>query len=186
MRRLPALFILITVFFIACNNTPPAHETIQPAAVHATEEEAIKKAVADAYRIISFKTGEQPKYDSVKYFFMPQAQFFNFRNDTLETFTIDQFVKVYRSFIESNHINSFYEIELKGNTDQFGRIAQRISTYATYINTMDTATERGVNSFQLVKTNEGWKVTSIIWDVESAKNKIPDYYLNTDSSKAAQ
>jgi hypothetical protein len=48
---------------------------------------------------------------------------------------------------------------------------------------MDSIAERGVNSFQLVKTPQGWKVSSIIWDVESPRLKIPDYYLNKDSVK---
>ena len=107
-------------------------------------------------------TAESVNYDSIKNYFMPQAQMFNFRNDTLETFTIDQFVDIYKSFLESNSITSFYEEEIKGATDQFGRIAQRMSTYKTYINTMDSTSERGVNSFQLIKTPQGWKVSSII------------------------
>jgi hypothetical protein len=48
---------------------------------------------------------------------------------------------------------------------------------------MDSVTERGVNSFQLIKTAKGWKVSSIIWDVETAKLKIPDYYLKKESLK---
>ncbi|MGC4104331.1 hypothetical protein [Ferruginibacter sp.] len=170
------------VLFTACNNndtkTTPVVNT-----VHATEEAAIKKAVADAYTCISFKQGEQPKFDAVKNYFVPQAQFFNFRNDTLEYFTIDQFAAAYKEFITSNKIGSFYEEEISGTTEQFGRIAQRISTYKTYVNTMDSVAERGVNSFQLVKTAQGWKVTSIIWDVESAKLPIPAYYLKPDSAK---
>jgi len=37
--------------------------------------------------------------------------------------------------------------------------------------------ERCVNSFQLIKTKDGWKVSSIIWDVEKPGLKIPGYYL---------
>jgi len=51
------------------------------------------------------------------------------------------------------------------------------------MNTMDSAAQRGVNSFQLVKTPQGWKVSSIIWDIESPKLKIPDYYLKVDSTR---
>jgi len=175
-------FLVFSVF-ISCQ-TPDQKPTPQNAAIsHAPEEDAIKKAVDNAYKCISFKKGEQVNYDDVKNYFMPQAQMFNFRNDTLEIFTINQFVDLFRNFIESNSITSFYEEEIRGTTDQFGRVAQRISTYRTYINSMDSITERGVNSFQLVKTPQGWKVSSIIWDVESPGLKIPDYYLNKDSTQ---
>jgi len=175
--------VLILSVFISCNN-PDQKQTPQNAAVsHATEEDAIKKAVDNAYKCISFKKGEKINYDDVKNYFMPQAQMFNFRNDSLEVFTINQFVDLFKSFVESNGITSFYEEEIQGTTDQFGRVAQRMSTYKTYINSMDTIAERGVNSFQLIKTPQGWKVSSIIWDVESARLKIPGYYLNKDSAQ---
>ena len=170
------------LLFISCN-TPVNETTVKnTSASHAIEDDAIKKAVADAYKCISFKQGEQLNFDSIKTYFMPQAQFFDFRNDTLEVLTIDEFVNTYKAFIKSNGINSFYEEEIQGATDQFGRVAQRISTYKTYINAMNSAAQRGVNSFQLIKTSQGWKVSSIIWDVESQELKIPDYYLNTDSA----
>ncbi len=179
MKLLFQVFILS--LFLSCQS-PGKEPTSQNAAVsHAPEAEAIKKAVDNAYRCISFKKGEQVNYDDVKNYFMPQAQMFNFRGDTLGIFTITQFVDVFRNFVESNRIVSFYEEEIHGTTDQFGRIAQRMSSYKTYVNTMDSIAERGVNSFQLVKTPQGWKVSSIIWDVESAGLKIPGYYLNKDS-----
>lgn len=173
--------VLFLLVFISCQSSTEKSEKQHTTISHATEDDAIKKAVDDAYKSISFKKGEKIKYENIKNYFVPQAQMFDFRNDTLEMMTIDEFVNVYKNLIESNGITTFYEEEIKGNTDQFGRIAQRISTYKTYINTMDSTAERGVNSFQLIKTPQGWKVTSIIWDVESPKLRIPDYYLKTTS-----
>jgi len=161
----------------ACNN--PAKEVeikIEPI-VHATEEAAIKKAVDDAYKFISFEKGGQVHFEDVKKYFMRQAQLSNFRNDTLKVMSITEFMDAYKEMLRSNTIQSFYEEEIAGTTEQFGRIAHRISTYATYINTRDSVAERGVNSFQLIKTAEGWKVSSILWDVESSTLKIPAYYL---------
>jgi hypothetical protein len=178
MRMIPVVILCIVI--IAGCNTENTKQPLPGALSHATEEAAIKKAVADAYKVISFKKGERVNYDSIRNCFMPQAQLFNFSKDSLEIMTIDQFIDVYKNLISSNGITSFYEEEIKGTTDQFGRIAQRISTYKTYINTMDSAAERGVNSFQLIKTANGWKVSSIIWDAESAKLKIPAYYLDAE------
>lgn len=168
--------ILMLAVFVSCQTSDQKTDPQNIPLSHAPEDDAIKKAVADAYKAISFKKGEKVNFEGIKDYFIPQAQLLNFRNDSLEILTIDQFVKLYKDMVESNSISSFYEEEMKGTTDQFGRVAQRISSYKTYINTMDSVSERGVNSFQLIKTTNGWKVSSIIWDVESARLKIPAYY----------
>jgi len=141
------------------------------------DDSAITKAVADAYMAISFKEGEKPRYDEIKNYFIPETQFINFRTDTAQIITLNQFAGVFKNFIETTKTHMFYEEELFGRTEQFGKIAHRISTYVTYLNTRDKPTERGVNSFQLIKTPKGWRVTSIIWDVEKPTLKIPGYYL---------
>ena len=141
------------------------------------DDAAIKKAVDDAYAALSFKDEEKPHYDSIKDYFIPQAQLINFITDTAQILSIDDFVKAFKNYIESTKIQSFKEQEIYGRTDQFGNIAQRISSYKTYINSLDIVKERGVNSFQLIKTPQGWSVSSIIWNVEKPGLSIPDYYL---------
>jgi hypothetical protein len=142
------------------------------------DETAIKKAVDDAYAAISFKNGAKPNYDSIKYAFIPQAQLIEFITDTAQILSIDNFVKAFKTYVDSSKIETFYETELYGRTDQYGNIAQRISSYKTYINSSDIVKERGVNSLQLIKTPQGWKVSSIIWNVEKPSLPIPDYYLD--------
>jgi hypothetical protein len=181
IRFLPAIFGLLVIS--SCNETNKKPDISPGSVSQSVNEQEIKQAVDDAYKSISFKQGEKVNFDSIRKCFMPQAQFFDFRNDTLEILTLEQFITAYKSLLDGNGIHSFYEEEMAGRSNQFGRIAQRISSYKTFINTMDSAAERGVNSFQLVHTPAGWKVTSIIWDVESAKLKIPAWYLKQDSLK---
>ncbi|TSD67782.1 hypothetical protein FFF34_010455 [Inquilinus sp. KBS0705] len=171
---LAACFVLA----ISACHTSGEKPTVATATTYTVPDDAaIKKAVDDAYYAISFKKGEQPRYDSIKYYFTPQAQLINFRTDTAETGSITEFVGLFRKMVEGGHISMFYEEEEFGRTEQFGRIASRISTYNTYLNTRDSIAERGVNSFQLIKTPTGWKVSSIIWDVEKKTLPVPDYYL---------
>jgi hypothetical protein len=179
-------FILFTLFFlvlVSCNRPGKPSATVSEVTTKMPDEEAIKKAVDDAYRSISFKPGQKLNYDSIRYYFIPQAQLLNFRGDSLDIASIDQFINSYKGFVEANKVKAFYEEEIYGRTDQFGKIAQRISTYKSYINTMDSVSERGVNSFQLVKTPSGWRVSSIIWDIEKPGHPIPGYYLNTSGAQ---
>jgi len=141
------------------------------------DEAAIKAAVDKAYAAISFTNGKTPDADSIKKSFIPQAQLINFIADSAQILSIDDFVRAFKNYTETAKINSFMETEMYGRTDQFGNIAQRISTYKTFINNPDIVAERGVNSFQLIKTPNGWRVSSIVWDVEDKNLPIPNYYL---------
>lgn len=175
------LFLSVCLLFaiVSCNNNknqntlPDSSKTemVSP------DDAAIQKAVNDAYAWISFKKGTKPDYEKIHDYFIPQAILINFSSDSMVALNVDQFVAVYKDLVERGQIQSFYEEELFGKTDQFGHVAQRLSTYKTYINTMDSVSERGVNSFQLVKTPAGWKVSSIIWDIEKPGLPIPEAYL---------
>ena len=176
---IPAVFIII---LIGCKISVKENVANADALSYKVpDDSAITKAVHDAYKCICFKNGN-PRYDSIKNYFIPQAQLINFRTDSATITNLPEFVDLYKQFIQSSKVNLFYEEALFGRTEQFGKIAHRISTYKTYLNTMDSIAERGVNSFQLIKTPAGWKVSSIIWDVEKTSLPVPDYYLKTDSS----
>ncbi|MEO7214868.1 hypothetical protein [Mucilaginibacter sp.] len=173
------LIAVLALGISACQS--PEKKSTDVSAIPSTytvpEDSAITKAVHDAYAAISFKKGEKPRFDEIGNYFIPQAQLINFRTDTADITALPQFITLYKQFVTGGHIDMFYEEEAFGKTEQFGRVAHRISTYNTYLNTRDTIAERGVNSFQLIKTPKGWKVSSIIWDVESKKLSIPAYYL---------
>nr|WP_294941473.1 hypothetical protein [uncultured Mucilaginibacter sp.] len=163
----------------ACQTADKKSAEVQTssAAYTVPEDSAITKAVHDAYAAISFKKGEKPRFDEIGNYFIPQAQLINFRTDTTDITPLPIFIALYKQFVADGHIDMFYEEEAFGKTEQFGRVAHRISTYNTYLNTRDSIAERGVNSFQLIKTPKGWKVSSIIWDVERKDLPVPDYYL---------
>lgn len=145
---------------------------------HDAEEEAINQAVRDAYAVISYAEGETPDYEAVRNTFTPNATFLNFRPGTLQSYLIDDFVTGLEGMVNNGQITMFYEEEVTGKTEYFGKIAHRISTYVTYLNTRDTVFERGVNSFQLVKIDGEWIINSVIWDVERPTQPIPAKYDN--------
>ena len=175
IKRIKAYYVLFfsLILATACNTNSTNNST--QAAHTAPDDAAIKKAVDDAYAAISFKAGEQPKYNNIQNYFIPKTQLINFISDTSQILSINDFVKAFKIYVESTKIQSFHEEEVYGKTEQFGNIAQRISTYKTYINSLDIVKERGVNSFQLIKTPQGWKVSGMIWDVEKTGKPIPYY-----------
>lgn len=179
MKRIIGFSALLSMLLSACGsgNSSAEGDAATTSGYTAPDEAAIKKAVDDAYAALSFTAGEQPAFDSIQYAFIPQAQLINYIEDTAQVLSIADFVKAYKNYVETAGIKLFREEEVYGRTDQYGNIAQRISTYRTYVNLNDIVKERGVNSFQLIKTPQGWKVSSIVWDVENSGMPIPDVYL---------
>ena len=139
-------------------------------------EEIINQVVLNAYKALEFSENQKPNYDAIRAVFTPDAVFMNFRFDTLSKINLDQFITGYKASVESGNITSFKEAEIHGKTEGFGNIAHRISTYVTYLNNPAIISERGVNSFQLIKMPDGWRVNSVIWDVEKDGQDIPAYY----------
>jgi len=172
------LYTTCIITLTACHTKSTQSVTDSAAVYTVPDDKAITQAVHDAYASITFKKGETPNYEAIKTHFIPQAQLINCRSDTAQVTTINQFVYLFRSFVEADTVYAYSEKEIFGINDQFGKIAERISTYKAVANSKkkDT-TETGVNSFQLIKTPAGWKVSSIIWDVEKKGLKVPGYYL---------
>lgn len=69
----------------------------------------------------------------------------------------------------------FYEKELFRKTEQWDRMAQVFSSYASRKDPSDKQTlTRGINSFQLLNDGRRWWITSITWEEESSRARLPD------------
>jgi hypothetical protein len=75
--------------------------------------------------------------------------------------------------------NGFYESEVARRMETFGNIAHVFSTYESRRAPGDKPFARGINSFQLVKDGDAWKVMTILWDSEREGNAIPEKYLTS-------
>jgi hypothetical protein len=101
----------------------------------------------------------------------------NFREDSLNSYYIDEFIEEFKAGNFADELTAFDEVELGGETEYFGKIGHRISAYATKFNGTNEIGERGVNSFQVLKVNGKWLINSIIWDVEKSGQSIPKRYI---------
>ncbi len=74
---------------------------------------------------------------------------------------------------------AFYESEAARRVEVFGAIAHVFSTYESRRAPGEKPFARGINSFQLVKEGNAWKVMTILWDSEREGNALPEKYLGT-------
>lgn len=74
--------------------------------------------------------------------------------------------------------SGFWEREIASRMEIFGNIAHLFSTYESRLESeASEPVSRGINSIQMVRSNERWMIVSLIFDVERPDNPIPGRYL---------
>ena len=73
--------------------------------------------------------------------------------------------------------NGFFETAVAQRIESFGSVAHVFSTYESRRGPGEKPFARGINSFQLVRQGNAWKVMTILWDSEREGNPIPEKYL---------
>ena len=147
--------------------------------------ESIDAIITAVYEVISGDAGVQRDWDRFRSLFLPQARLMpvssqhgeNGRSSSVSAATPDEFIEGSNDFFVSE---GFYEVEIGSVTEQYGDIAHRFSSYASF-RTDDPDEEpfnRGINSFQLLYDGERWWVLSIFWQHEPDAGPIPAEYLD--------
>lgn len=77
---------------------------------------------------------------------------------------------------------AFYESEVSRKLETFGNIAHVFSTYESRHAPGEKPFARGINSIQLVKVGDTWKILTICWDSEREGNPLPEKYLSSAGS----
>jgi hypothetical protein len=168
MKKLAVLLLAILPQLMACASAPPAPTATDPddANIHAT--------VLAVYNVISGPAGRRD-WDRFKDLFAPGARMISVRNGAANVMTPDDYINKAKPYFDQN---GFFERPSANRTVRFRDIAHVFSTYESRHNANDaTPFARGINSFQLVRIGEGWKVLTILWQEEDAAHPIPAPYL---------
>jgi hypothetical protein len=82
-------------------------------------------------------------------------------------YDVDGFIAPRRELLSSGRVGDFREWEVEGVTEIWGDIAQRWCSYAKEWTEAGTrVTGAGRKSVQLVRTPDGWRIASVVWDDE--------------------
>ena len=78
----------------------------------------------------------------------------------------------------------FWEKATLERLEEFGSIAHCWSVFeSTERDAANAPFARGINSIQLVRTKEGWRIAHLLWDIEQPHNPIPSAYAPDGSSR---
>ncbi|WP_138431642.1 hypothetical protein [Fodinibius saliphilus] len=142
------------------------------------QNHSIDATLAELYQSISFSPDNDPNYDAFETLFTDNSQLISVRDTSSITMTPDDYRKAMTRQCREGKIISFVEKELHRKTEQYGPILHIFSTYKTILQTPDGRTiGRGINSIQMMKKDEQWKVVSLIWHEEDKAHPLPKKYL---------
>jgi hypothetical protein len=142
----------------------------------AADTDSIDTVTRAVYDTISGPAGPR-NWDRFRALFIEGGRLINFRNTpqgpALNVMTPDDFAKRAGANTTSN---GFFESEVSRRVETFGNIAHVFSTYESRRAPADKPFARGINSFQLAKEGNAWKVVTILWDAEREGNPLPEKY----------
>jgi hypothetical protein len=148
-------------------------------ATRAADSDSIESVTAAVYSTISGPPGPRD-WDRFRALFIEGGRLVAMRataeGSTANLMTPDEFAK--RSGANSAN-NGFFEAEISRRVESFGNIAHVFSTYESRRAQGEKPFARGINSFQLAKIGNAWKVVTILWDSEREGNPLPAQYLTT-------
>ena len=138
----------------------------------------INDLARDFYKAISFRNEQAPEQDPVDILFFGDGVIINNSFQHPVGFTVESFVGSLGSDIAEGNMSQFIIHELKGKTEVFGKLAQRISVYEYNLGEETSGRlPRGVNFMQFIQVDGNWRITSVVWCDENEDNIIPQEYL---------
>lgn len=177
MKRWPLILALCTVAVLFA--APEAANAQYPLESDVASPEAI---VLAAYKSIERAPGENFEWDRFRSLFIENATLIpntEQRNGSFDVISPEGFIEWIDSVttIGGPNDKGFTEEEVHNVVERYGDIAHVFSTYQKHYWGEEEILGLGINSFQVVHSDDRWWIVSIIWDEETGAGPIPDVYL---------
>jgi hypothetical protein len=131
----------------------------------AVDDPTIAGLLTELYAVISFEEGEEPNWQGLQDVFSRHARITRVTPEGTDYMDPSSFLAMTRSLLDLGAYTSFYEFEVARTVERFGDIAQVWSVYETRRNKgAQEPLGRGVNSIQLIREREAWRVLGLLWD----------------------
>jgi len=173
MKKLAAVLLLAAS--ASAFAAPPKASAPKPG----SDQFAIESTVLAVYNVISGPAGRRD-WDRFEALFAPGARLISTKRGEDGAITANVMTpKEYREKATTYfNEHGFFEHPVNTHVDLFADIAHVFTTYESrHAASDDKPFARGINSFQLVRVGDDWKVLTIFWEEEDAKHPIPAQYL---------
>jgi hypothetical protein len=157
----------------ACATVPDA-----PAPVTTGDDFEIETTVIAMYNVISGPAGRRD-WERFRELFVPGGRLIVAKAKdgevTTKVMTPEEYEASSKPYFTDN---GFFERPVATRIERFGDIAHVFSTYESrHASGDEQPFVRGINSIQLVRSGEHWKIVTVFWQAEDATHPIPPRYL---------
>ena len=139
------------------------------------EAKAAIDALATAFfALFSNKNGVQPNLTDIHELFVPEGRVIKASGPSPEICTLQEFIEPRQALLSGGTLMDFEEWEESERTVIFGHIAHRLSVYGKSGRLSGQGfSTRGLKSTQFLRTPQGWKMLSTVWDDEREGLSLP-------------
>lgn len=130
-----------------------------------TEKLLIDDLTKIFFSIFTNSNNRQPGWNIIHPLCIPQISIIKKSGTTETVYKLDTFMEPRKKILSDGTLTEFEEMEIHEETKIAGNIAQRFSKCkkSGYLNGIYFQ-EYGYKLFQFIKTNNGWKNASVIWE----------------------
>ena len=139
-----------------------------------TEKSAIDQVVNRFFSAFNNKNGRQADLDSLSDIFVADGLIVKTCGGSPSVCNLAEFIAPRRELLNGGDLKNFSEQEVWERTDIFGSVAQRLCVYEkSGVLSGQEFASKGMKSIQLIKTEAGWKISSVAWDDEREGFSVP-------------
>src|SRR6187431_1587632 len=132
---------------------------------HAADKIEINNLTKQFFNLFDNTNNKIPDWTIVQKICIPEIIIIKKTGLTEVVYNLTNFIEPRKTILSDGTLTNFQEQELQEETRIIGHIAHRQSRYQTTgIFPGKHFTETGNKLFQLMKTNDGWKINSLVWE----------------------
>lgn len=163
-------------------------ETVEFEAPHQTDTESIDALVAAMYDVLSGPSDQPRDWDRFRSLFAEGGRMVPMTPDASggwrpDIRSLDHYIEGFDQILAEHPAfqgKGFYESEAARRVEEYGTIAVVWSTYEGRFSESDERPfMRGVNTLDLVRVGDEWRVLQVLWQQETPQMPLPDEYLET-------
>ena len=128
------------------------------------EIKAVNATISKLFDAISFEQGSPPNMHKIKDLFIEGGFLINYNEEAPQIFRVEEFINHFNELFEQGQITGLEDREVHHKTKIYDRIAHRYSFYEARMSPDQEPFAVGINSIQLIKIGENWKVSSMAWN----------------------
>jgi RimJ/RimL family protein N-acetyltransferase len=117
------------------------------------------------FNIFTNSNQQQPNWNTIHTICLAETMIIKKNSDNEEVYNLNTFIEPRKKILSDGTLTEFMEYETSEETRVVGSISQRFSRFQKKGYHNGTYFEGNGNKlFQYVKTNNGWKISSVIWE----------------------